>query len=296
MIEQPLSGVSAWIDWLDSQPLPLLAPVHAALPKLLAAEDADVHAVTALAYRDALMAAGLWELVPASHRRHKTGNLGTLERVVLMTGIDTVLRACLKRPTLTDALPQHRSVQHQVHLLLQRSRLATVCAEALANQRHDIDAHEVMTAALLRDLVEILLTVHAPRLMARIVALQRNDRQLRSGVAQKTVFGFPLVELQLALVEHWHLPAVLLQLMDDRHAGVPRVRTVAAAVAFARHVTRGWDDTALPSDYQLIADLCRVTPEAAYKLARSAAVRAARDWPWYGITPPAAALPSLPYA
>ncbi|MFC4159765.1 HDOD domain-containing protein [Chitinimonas lacunae] len=292
MIEQPLSGVPAWVDWLDGQSLPLLAPIRAALPRLLARE-ADVHAVTNLAYRDALLAAGLWSLLPPVRRQNKAGDLSTLERVVLMTGIDTVLQACLKRPILPDLLGQQRAALSWAHLLLQRSRLATVCAELLAKQRHDIDAHEVMTAALLRDLVEILLTIHAPKLVGRIVALQRNDSQLRSGMAQKMVFGFPFVELQLALVEHWHLPAVLLQLMDERHANVPRVRTVATAVAFARHVTRGWHDTALPSDYQQIADLCRIPADAAYRLAQSAAIRAARDWRWYGIAPPAAMLPAL---
>ena len=44
-------------------------------------------------------------------------------------------------------------------------------------------------------------------------------------------------------------------MMNHHHAESPRTRTVALAVALARHSANGWDNPALPDDYSAIAAL-----------------------------------------
>jgi hypothetical protein len=164
---------------------------------------------------------------------------------------------------------------------MQRSYLAGLCAARWANYRHDIDGNEVMTAALLRDIAEILLACFAPKLALRVRALQMSDHGIRSAVAQRVVFGFPALDLQLALIQNWHLPPILKMLMDESHADNPRVRTVATAVAFARHVVNGWDDAALPDDYAAIAEITSLSHDAAIQTAVEATKVASESWHWY---------------
>jgi hypothetical protein len=68
--------------------------------------------------------------------------------------------------------------------------------------------------------------------------------------------------LKLALAEAWRLPALVVQLLDDRQAENPRVRNVKLAVDLARHAAKGWKDPALPDDFKGIRDLLHVNQDS----------------------------------
>ena len=53
----------------------------------------------------------------------------------------------------------------------------------------------------------------------------------------------------------WHLPELLVQINDERHAETAQVRNVLLAVRLARHTARGWDNAALSDDVRDIAAL-----------------------------------------
>jgi hypothetical protein len=59
----------------------------------------------------------------------------------------------------------------------------------------------------------------------------------------------------------WKLPKLLVTLMDDDCACQQRVRNVFLAVNLARHSANGWDDVALPDDYEEIGNLLHLQPE-----------------------------------
>ena len=69
------------------------------------------------------------------------------------------------------------------------------------------------------------------------------------------------VDLQRAVATEWHLPALLLNLMDPVQEKTTRVQNVMLAVNLARHSANGWDDAALPDDYRDIAALLRLDPD-----------------------------------
>jgi hypothetical protein len=71
----------------------------------------------------------------------------------------------------------------------------------------------------------------------------------------------PLYQLKLALAEAWHLPSLLIQLMDPQHTENPRVRNVKLAVDLARHSANGWNNAALPDDFAGIRDLLHINQE-----------------------------------
>ena len=58
----------------------------------------------------------------------------------------------------------------------------------------------------------------------------------------------------------WNLPRLLAQLIDDQPSDVMRVRNVTLAVRLARHSAHGWDDPALPDDYEEIGKLLNLNP------------------------------------
>lgn len=294
MLAQTLPTLNAWLAFLDTVDLPVLARSRAALLDLYERIDEIAPAdLTKVIYHDALLALLVFRFLKTRPQAASRTAVTCVQSAVLMTGLGPILRFCAQRDTVEARLHEHPHASEQVRLVLQRSHLAANCAEAWAAQRHDIDTNEVVTAALLHDIAEVLLGCVAPKLILRIRAMQQADPHLRSHVAQKVVLGFPILDLQLALVEHWGLPESLRMLMDEHHAEHPRIRTVMSACGFARHVAHGWDDAALPDDYLNAASACGIDAEHARRLALAAALRSAQHWQWYGTLPAAALLPLL---
>ncbi|HEX7647632.1 MAG TPA: histidine kinase, partial [Noviherbaspirillum sp.] len=108
---------------------------------------------------------------------------------------------------------------------------------------------------------EIALLCFAPQKAMEIQVLKKANPTARSAQIQEHVLGFHLLDLQLALCQHWHLPELLTQLMDDAHAENSRVKNVKLAVDLARHSANGWDDPALPDDYAAIEKLLNISHE-----------------------------------
>jgi hypothetical protein len=92
--------------------------------------------------------------------------------------------------------------------------------------------------------------------------MQTADPNMRSADAQANVIGFSFADIQSSLCKIWHLPNLLLELIDDDNAHLPRVQNVSLAVRLARHSAQGWEDPALPDDYADIGKLLNITPEA----------------------------------
>lgn len=95
-----------------------------------------------------------------------------------------------------------------------RARKATHWAREWAIQRHDLDVDEIGVATLLYDFAEILMWCFAPGLALQVADRQKADRTLRSVFVQTEVFGVPLYQIKQALAETWHLPQLLVTLMD----------------------------------------------------------------------------------
>jgi hypothetical protein len=87
------------------------------------------------------------------------------------------------------------------------------------------------------------------------------------------------------------LPKLLLSLMDESHAELPRTKCVALAVALARHSANGWYDAALPDDFAAIRDFLKISPDEVWERIRHTALQAAKGWEWYSVPPAAAWLP-----
>ncbi len=223
-------------------------------------ETLSPHVISELVLSDPLMTARLYL---HAHRRlgERHADVTTVQRLLMMLGVPPFLRAFSAPPLVEDMLQTSPSALKGLFRVVQRARRAARVAGALASWRNDPLIEEIMVAALLHDLAEMLIWYWAPEFALRMQRALDADASLRSVSVQREVLGVRLNDLQVQLARRWHLPELLIHAMDDAHANSPQVRTVLLAVNIARHSIRGWSNAALPDDYRDAALLLSTTPE-----------------------------------
>ncbi|GAA5783754.1 hypothetical protein GCM10007860_08290 [Chitiniphilus shinanonensis] len=292
MLRSALPTYDVWIDRLAACELPVLQYTCARLQDLQSrVDDISIRDIARPIRRDALMTLRVIRFLQMHRHVSQVTDVNTVDRVLMMIGMRGFIREFGQAVTVETRLHNAPIALANVRRILARAGLAAQFAEAMAGMRRDIDPEEVATASLLHDTVEILLWLIAPQLASEIETLQQAQPDLRTRDAQREVLGHTLFDLQLALVQRWHLPTLLAHLMDERYLNEPRVRTVIVATALSRHLYRGWDNAALPDDYQAVSELVSIDPDEAYALVRNVALKAGREWHWYETLPPMALRP-----
>lgn len=262
LIPQPFDTIDSYIAFFSQEPLPVLKHTVKELQAMLEQEDSiNGRTVAALVLSDPMMTLKVLIHIEANRRARQNHDITTIERAIMMMGISPFLRDFADQPTIEGQISQHPKALVGVLRVISRARRAARYARDWAIVRHDLDVDEVTVAALLSEVTEILCWCFAPTLTQQVYELQRVDRGLRSAVAQRSVFNFSAKELQLALVRHWHLPDLLVSMMDERYIDNARVRTVQLANSLARHTAQGWDNPAIPDDLSAIEKLIHISRE-----------------------------------
>lgn len=257
------ASLDAWVDLLGRVEIPVLRRTIRELEQLRANEDTvSGREIARVVLQDPLMAVKVLAYLEAHRRRRQTTDITTIDRAVMMLGITPFFRNFETLTAVEDQLAQHPQALLGLLKVVGRARHAAHYARDWAALRHDLDVDDITLAALLRDIAETLLWCFAPPMALQVAAMKNADPALRSRVAQTAVYGFRVIELQLALCHAWKLPELLLRLMDESQAGNARVRNVALAVNLARHAAGGWTDPALPDDFRAIGALLNLTPDA----------------------------------
>lgn len=271
----PLPTVDDYVAHFSHQPLPVLRRTVRELDALRADMDrVGGRQIAAVVLSDPLMTMRLLTHLETHRRQSQNHDITTIERAVMMLGVDPFFRLFDQLPTVEDALKASPQALLKVLRVIARARRAADLAREFAIARHDLDVQEITVAAALHEATEIVCWIFAPTLTERVYTLQLADRTLRSGDAQRQVFGVTAAEIQLELIRAWRLPALLVQLLDPSLKDDPRVRTVMLATRTARHLARGWDDAGLPDDLADLEALLRVPRESL--LARLGAPEEAR--------------------
>lgn len=291
MLNQPLPDLNSWVRNFSQLEIPVLAyslgRIHALQSKL---DDIGIRDITRLIRHDPLLSLRLIRYLATHRHNTQVTDVTTLDRVMLMVGISGFLRAFSASPTLEMLLNDcPRGLRH-CQMACSRAFLAARIAEAIANRHNDVDPEEVVTAALLHNTAEVLFWIAAPVLGGQVLSLMRENPTMRSRVAQKTVLGITLQDLQLELVQVWDLPPLLHHLLDEQHCQQARVQTVSVATALSRHLDNSWHDAGLPDDYKAVAQLTGLDLDEAVHLIQQVALSAAHDWRWFNVTPAAARL------
>lgn len=261
-LDAPLASVDRYVDFLSAQTVPVLRRTARELEALSPRQDAlGARSVAAVVLADPLMTMKLLTTLQARRSVKQNHDITTIDRAIMMMGLTPFFRTFSGMPVVEDVLANEPQALVGVLRVIGRARRAAHFARDWAILRHDLDVDEITVAALLLEAVEIMCWIYAPRLTRQVVERQRANHWLRSNEAQKAIFGVSADEIQAALVRAWQLPELLITLMDPAHADNPRVRNVLLAADFARHVTDGWDNEALPDDIQALEELVRVKRE-----------------------------------
>jgi HD-like signal output (HDOD) protein len=262
MIDRPFSDLEAWVQFYDQADVPIL---RRTINELNALRDnavrTNARSLATVILHDPLLTLRVLAYIEEHRRKSQNADITTIERALMMIGVEPFFRDFNALPVLEDQLKNHPKALLGVLKVINRSRKASVWAREWAVIRHDLDVDEITVAALLHDASEILMWCFAPTLALEVKELQTRDRTLRSATAQSAVYGIRLNDLQLALARAWRLPQLLTTLIDRNHAEHPRVRNVTLAIDLARHSANGWDDAALPDDYQAIEELLHINHE-----------------------------------
>lgn len=262
MIDTPLPDLDAWVGHFSQAELPVLRHTVTELEKLRDnAEFVNGRVLSSVILQDPLMTLRVLAYIESHRRKSQNADITTIERALMMIGIEPFFRAFKDLPLVEDSLKPHPKALLGLLKVMSRARHAAHWAREWALVRHDLDVDEITVATLLHDVAEILMWCVAPTLALKVRDMQTKDRALRSHAAQQSVYNITLPDLQLELAKIWHLPALLTTLMDRNNAENPRVRNVTLAIDLARHSANGWDDAALPDDYAAIEELLHMSHE-----------------------------------
>ena len=262
LLQHPLPSVQAYVQAFSEAPLPVLRHTVRAFNTLReSGENVGSRHLAGIIVSDPLMTMRLLTHLERHRRQSQNHDITTIERAVLMMGVEPFFAAFADLPTVEDALAAHPRALIGVLKVIARARRAADYARDFAVVRRDIDPQEITVATLLHEATEIVCWIVAPQLTLQVFERQRDNPRLRSADAQRAVFGASAAELQLALIRAWHLPELLVTLLDDSQQDNPRVRTIQLAADFARHLAHGWEDPALPDDLAALEALLHLSRE-----------------------------------
>jgi HD-like signal output (HDOD) protein len=280
---------SAWVRLLGQAAIPVLRQTVAELARLRENEDRVVaRDISRVLLHDPMFTLRVLRELQQRPNAGRSHEITTVVHALMMLGVAPFFRRFCDLPAVETVLAGHPAALAGLMRVLDRAHHAALYAQDWAGLRHDVETEEVMVAALLHDLAEMLLWCFAPELALRIGQLQQADPALRSGAAQRAVLGFTLADLQRSLSAQWNLPGLLQSLMDDSHADKPRVRNVLLAVNLARHSAGGWDNPALPDDHAAIARHLELPLAQVIARVRATAQQAEASRHWYRVEAPAA--------
>lgn len=267
MIDHPLPDIDAWVLLFSSNSLPVLRATKRRMEEMKERMDSvDSREVAQMVLHDPIMTVRVLAYIQPFRGRSLQHDITTIAGAVMMSGIEPFFRRFDNLPTIEEMLKGYDThAMLGILQIIRRAQKAADLAQEWAIWRHDINMEEVRIAALLHDLAEILVWSFAPKLGLQIRALQQAHPNMRSADAQNSVLGVNFQEIQKELCKVWHLPSLLTHLIDDHNAHQARVKNVSLAVRLARHSANGWQDPALPDDYQEIAGMLNLTVDAVKK-------------------------------
>ena len=259
---RPVLDLEGWVAYFSAANIPVLRHTEQQLAEFRdKAHKANARAISSVILQDPLMALRVLAYIEAKRSRTRLTDITTIERSLMMIGMEPFFNDFQNLPLVEDHLKGHPRALLGLLKVTGRARKATRWAREWAIYRHDLDVDEISVATLLYDFAEILMWCFAPGLALQVADRQKTDSTLRSVVVQTEVLGVPLYQIKEALAQTWHLPQLLMTLMDPQNAEHPRVRNVKLAVDLARHSANGWNDAALPDDFKSVENLLHMSHE-----------------------------------
>lgn len=257
-----MNDAAAWLKRLSRVNIPVLKQTAQGLAKLKQDEEnLSARAISAVALSDPFMVFKVLSYAKKHPSKRQVQDIVEVEAAIIMMGTSNFYRNLAPDLLVDDRLQSNIPALTHLLRLIKRAHRAAYYAADWAALHKDLHSEEIWIAALLHDFAEMLMWCFAPDKMNEIFTNQKNDKTLRTADAQQQVLGFHLMDLQKEIIRVYGMPPLLSQLMDDEAELDNRAKNVSLAVNLARHSANGWDDAALPDDYEAISAFLHVDVE-----------------------------------
>ena len=258
---------------LGESGFPVLRATIEALARLeRAQEQLASHDLAQAILRDPLMTLRVLHYLYRHRTRSQTHDITTIAHAIMMLGLQRFFREFSALPAIEDVLADCPERVAEARAAASRMRMASLLARDWATQRHDIDPEEVMVAALVHDIAELLA---ACEWRGAAPALREEESNA----------------LRAALFARLGLPGLLSELTCGGEVLHPRVLNVSLACALARCCATGWNEPCLEDALGRVRRLLHISESELWARVRRVALQAAREWRFYGTRPAAAFLP-----
>jgi HD-like signal output (HDOD) protein len=255
-LAEPLPDLAAWKRFFLEAEIPVLAATSHGLEALRAIEDeVNPGMLAELIEKDPFMMIKVLAYVAGKRRNTESTATETIKSSLVMMGVAPFFRNFGLQPTVEDHLAQQPAALAGLLALIHRAERAAHFATGFAVHRADTDVEVIQQAAFLHDFSEMLMWCYAPTMELEIHAMQHTNPTLRSTSLQRFIFNMDLNDLRQELMKYWHFPELLIRISDGKHVDHPIVLNVLLAVRLARHTENGWDNAALPDDFEDISKL-----------------------------------------
>ncbi len=282
-------SVSSWINTLSQIDIPILASTREHITKLRSnMECIDLRDLAFIIRHDPLLSLKMLKHQALRRSHQQTTDITSIEKVLLMIGVKEFFEIIRDCTILEEELSKNADILQTCLKTCARAYYAAQLAETMSKFRRDIDPKEIITAALLHETAEILLWLAAPGLMLKIRDTLKNNPEIRSKTTQKEVLGCTVNELQQELITHWHLPKIMLHLINESDTNDPRVILVLTSTSIARHTEWSWNQELNHIDTEKLARILHISNDEAHAIIVNTALKIAKEWRWYQIETAAA--------
>jgi HD-like signal output (HDOD) protein len=289
MADVAANSVAGWVKRLSGGSVPVLEH-H--LRALLALEPSvDKLSAARIAREilpDPLLTLNILHAANEHRDRHFGTEITTVEHALSMLGVTPLFERARRYATVETTFGNDASARLAVCALARRCQHAAWQARDWAVLRADTCSEEVWVAAMLAFLPELLLTVRQPEQAHKWLASGAN------GGAWMRALEVDREGLRAPLLQAWHVPELLRELLDPAHFNRPRVRNVLLAARLAEAAEGGWWQPAVHDAVSEAADLLRQLDQDMERVIRRNMLEVARADPWNPAPPAAAWLPMLP--
>lgn len=285
-----------WLDKLSTETFPILR--HSREQLLIMERNIDRITDDAIAkqvYHDPFLMTNLLRRVAKLPRRGLAGEVTTIDRAVMMLGMQPFFLWAKNLPVLEDTLRGKTPI-------LQRLLTALSCCYHAAHQawqwsllRKDINADEVFVATLLQHRIAWAGWLLMPGEMLLIEQYMRRERtDFNQAFSRHTDYLFD--DVQSALAKKWGLPDLYSDFLHGHNA--VRGQGANLALKLAETVQQGWWTEDVEKIILEVSEWLHQPVDEIESKIHIYSVQAARQSEgWYGsVTPVAAWLPMLPGA
>lgn len=206
-----IKGSRAWVKFLDTIELPVLARTIKAILKVTADDETSLAQLTEVVLRDADLTSGIIKLANTTVYNPSGTQIKTISRAVVQIGFESVQSIAISS-ALVDKLTKY-SNRHRLFHCLVRSFTAAVHARYMAMHLDTEVREEIFVAALLCDVGEAAFWASTHVQTAEL------DRRLTQApndavACQRDTLGTTFKAISKGLVDSWNLGELVKESID----------------------------------------------------------------------------------